>query len=334
MVYLVGDIGGTNTRLGLSESPTTGVFDIFKACNDDFASLNAVVAHYLSRHGSERPRAACFAIASAVTGNQIYLTNRPDWPIDKQALAGHISADQAAQNRAVLLINDFEALALSLPYLAEEESVYLCPEQAATLNPVGIKAVIGPGTGLGVGALTLQQNQNGEQWTALPSEGGHISLSITNEREFLLQQTIQKQKGYRRMSVERAVSGKGLVNLYQAHMALEQKQPKPYSDAEITQAALNRSDPDAVATLEQFCRWLLLAAADLALVYLPTGGLYIGGGISAHIRPWLERPSSWQTYISESAKADLLAQFPLILITAPDPALTGASAAAQSKMKG
>lgn len=163
-MYLVADIGGTNTRLALADgnSLRSGTSAVFS--NDSFASFDMVLDSYLQDQGTHSLRAACLAIAGPVFGDTARLTNC-DWAFDTAALGRHLQAP-------VTLVNDLEALALALPSLPEKEQDVLV---SASQQRNGQYLAVGVGTGMNLCAL--RKGPTGT--TALRAEYGHAPLPFT-----------------------------------------------------------------------------------------------------------------------------------------------------------
>src|SRR4029079_3471524 len=196
---LVADIGGTNARFALADLETLDLSEIGQFPCAEHASIEAADEIYLAGL-KERPCRGAVAVAAPLAGGKIKLTNSV-WSFTAESLAGAAHLDD------ILLLNDFEALALSLPHLRAEELHRLGGGAAA---PQATKVVLGPGTGIGVAGLVW----SGADWIAVPSEGGHLTLAANTARERDLPGLLRA--GGRRLSVERAVSGPGLTGLYAA----------------------------------------------------------------------------------------------------------------------
>ena len=171
---------------------------------------------------------------------------------------------------SLVVVNDFAATAMSVPYLPEADCFPIGQPQPKTSGPVGI---IGPGTGLGVGALVPDAGR----WILLPGEGGHSTLPPATQAESLIIEVLRTH--WRHVSAERVLSGAGLVNLYQALCSIDGKSPDPLSPADVTDRAMRGNDANCVKAFEVFCSMLGTVAGDLALTIGATGGIYIAGGI-------------------------------------------------------
>ncbi len=199
---LVGDIGGTNSRFGLVEPGPTTVRDVEALKNNNFGSLEEAVAHYVEKRGVKDLAAAAIAVAGPTEREVVALTNR-DWRFTRDSLR---KAAHAAKFR---LLNDFEALALSLPHLEGDDIVQIGGE---TPTKPGVKIVLGPGTGLGMATLAPLP-QGG--WMALPGEVGHITLPIETLEEFDWRASMSKPGVI--FESEDAITGGGLAAHVSGH---------------------------------------------------------------------------------------------------------------------
>ncbi len=190
---LIADIGGTNARFALADLETLDLTEIRQFRVAYYSGVFEVASAYLSDL-KETPRIAAVAVAAPVVGEDIRFTNSP-WTFNRAELCRALNLD------SVLVLNDFAALAQSLPHLREQD---LRQIGGTTPPPHATKLVLGPGTGIGVAGLVW----SGSDWIAVPSEGGHLTLAASNERERELAGLLRA--GRARLSVERAISGPGL----------------------------------------------------------------------------------------------------------------------------
>lgn len=309
---LLGDIGGTHARWAWQAHAGAPLADISVQACAASASLRESAQHYLRTHGHEAPQWAGIGIATAVTGDQVRMTNN--------AWAFSIRDFQQALGLArCLVINDFTALALSLPALGSQDLQSLGGGVAVPGRAI---ALLGPGTGLGVSGLIPDASG---QLHALSGEGGHATLPATNDREAAVLAHLRKTLGH--VSAERVLSGSGLVNLYAAVCALEGQVPKPLDPAGITDAARSGSDAQCVQAVTHFTAFLGGVAGNLALTLGSLGGLYIGGGIVPRLGAAFDTALFRQQFEAKGHHQSLLQAVPVWLITAPVPALIGASRA-------
>jgi glucokinase len=305
---LVGDIGGTNSRFGLVEPGSTRVAGIAVQKNDDFASLEDSIAAYLSAKRLSALAAAAIAVAGPIDGDTVALTNR-GWRFTRETLKS------AARARQFRLLNDFEALALSLPHLGGEDLVQIggeAPEKPA------VKIVLGPGTGLGMATLAPLP-QGG--WMALPGEVGHITLPVVTREEFDWRERMSMPGVL--FESEDAITGGGLLRMYRAVAP----SPSLSTPEEVLQAALAGSDAAAVKTLHQFIAWLARIAGDAAMTMQARGGVYLAGGIAPSIVETL-KSGDFRTIFQEKGRlAHVMRPIPVYVIIDRFPAFKGCAAA-------
>ncbi|KPF49832.1 glucokinase [beta proteobacterium AAP121] len=320
--WLVADIGGTNARFGwLAEGadrishvatlPAAG----HPGPADAATSYLAGVAQALG--GAYRPpRAAAFAVATAVGTDRIAFTNS-GWAFSCR------EAQAALGLEALLVLNDFEALALSLPRLQAQQ---LLPWPGAPVRTAlpgrNALAVIGPGTGLGVAGLVPAP---GGGWVAVPGEGGHASLSAADEFDAALLAAVRREHPH--VSAERLLSGIGLPVLHAAVAAVMgqgQDQPAATLAAEqIVERGLNGSCAVCSRTLDAFCALLGSFAGNVALVMGARGGVYIGGGIVPRLGERFFQSPFRQRFEAKGRFQAYLQAIPTLLITDTLAALNG-----------
>lgn len=202
---LIADIGGTNARFALlgEEARPRGLATL---ATRDYGSATEAVRAYLRVHaGGLNPQEAAIAAAGPVIDGRVHMTNAP-WSIDAEDLRSGLGIERVA------LLNDFEALAWSLPALSEEQLVPVGGGAGLSSAP---SAVIGPGTGFGVAALVTA----GTVETVLVTEGGHATMPCATKREEAIVDMVRADHGH--VSIERLLSGDGLVSLYNAIVRLD-----------------------------------------------------------------------------------------------------------------
>ena len=300
---LVADIGGTNARFAFCDpgSLELGAFATFPCA--EFDSIGAVLAAYLAT-ARARPRRVCMAVAGPVEDGAARMTNLP-WSFSAEEIAAAAGAEEA------LLVNDFEALARALPALADDDLRRIGGGVAA---PEGVKAALGPGTGLGVAALA----RCGEGWRPIPGEGGHVGFPAQTAEELALLARIRPDGG--RVSVERVLSGPGLSDLHAA-LAGGAALPAP----EVVKRARRGGDPAAEAAVGRFVAWLGRFAGDLALLYGARGGVYLGGGVAPAILDFLSDGRFREAFEAKGRLRAQVAAIPVFVILAKDAGLRGAA---------
>jgi glucokinase len=311
----LGDIGGTNARFGWQAGEGAAISHVQVLPCAEHVSLLAAAQSYLQQQGLPTPPSAAFGIANPVTGDQVAMTNH-DWAFSINALREGLGLAR------FLLLNDFTALALSLPQLPPTHKLAVGGGQAAPNAAIGL---IGPGTGLGVSGLLPLGYQ--DKWIPIAGEGGHVSLSASTPLEFAAIQHLQQRYGH--VSAERVISGTGLVDLYHALCDLQDGQGREITTpAEVLARAQALPQSNANQALDMFCGFLGSVAGDLALTLGARGGIYIGGGIvprlgarfaASPFRARFEDKGRFKTYLQN---------IPTWVIHSPvSPALQGASQA-------
>lgn len=310
-LVLVADVGGTHSRFGTVRAGSTEPNEVEAFNNEDFGNLTEVAAHYLEKTGA-RPTRGVFAVAGPMKGGTVHLTNRRGWSFQPSAMAVELKMAH------IDVINDFAALAWSLPHIPATD---LLPIGAPGVQRGGTKLVLGPGTGLGVSALIEHDGMT----TVVPSEGGHVGLAPTNEREAAVYATIKKLYGY--VSAEMVVSGPGLSRLDRALAALEGQEIAERSGKEVSDAARAGEKRGAEAQ-DLFEAALARFAGDMALAFLALGGVYLYGGVAQKTVDMLETDLFRQRFENKPPHQKLLAGVGTVLITLPAPALLGCAARA------
>lgn len=308
-VTLLADIGGTHARFALLQGGQ--ILHVEGGRAADHASAADAAKAYLARHNAQ-PRRAALSIAASVMPGQdaVELVNHPAWNFSQAAFRAALGLDH------LLLINDFEALAHAVPHLRPQDLRQIGTGAPERFAPIG---VIGPGTGLGVAGIVFHNGQP----QAVASEGGNTTLPATTLREFQLLDEIRALTGHTHVSAEEAVSGLGLVNLYQAIGRLDGRDLPARDGAAITAAAINGRCTAAAESVDLFCHFLGVVAGNLALTLGAFGGIYITGGI---IPQWGEHFAASrfrQSFAAKGVYSDYVARIPTWLVLHPYPAFEG-----------
>ena len=313
---LLADIGGTNARFALQTAP--GRFECIEvlACAA-YPSLSEAMAAYLQRsreagYATSTVRHAAIAIANPVEGDVVSMTNH-HWNFSISALRDRHGMD------ALLVVNDFAALAMSLPFLQVDQRERIGGGEDLTGRPIGL---IGPGTGLGVGGVIPAAGG----WTALASEGGHASFAPANREEAKILDFVWNAYGH--VSAERLLSGMGLELIHRARTG--ERAPAP----EITGRALVGSCAECECTVQTFCAMLGSVAGNVALTLGATGGMYIGGGIVPRLGKLFTQSAFRARFEDKGRLSPYLARIPTYLITEQFPALIGVAAMLSAHLAG
>lgn len=303
---LLADVGGTNarfallTRLGLGPITTVAV--------RDHASFTDAVAAFSARHpDAGSVRRAYLALAGVIERDRCALTNS-GWIVDRCELRDRFGWND------VRLINDFEAVAWSLPHLVRGDLHQIGGHAPVTGAPM---AALGPGTGLGVAAYVPAATGD----VVLRSEGGHITVPGSSTREDAVIALLRQRLGH--VSAERVVSGQGLEHLYQAIQAIDALAAPDRSAPEITRAANAGECTTSRATLDLFCALLGEIAGDFALTFDARGGVFIAGGIVRHIVEPLSRSDFRTRFEAKGRMSGYLAPIPVYLVLHDNPAFVG-----------
>lgn len=313
--WLLADIGGTNARFGWVERPDHAVEHIHKLPVAHFAGPADAAAAYLDRVRAERgqraarPQRAALALATAVQGDVVTLTNSA-WRFSRAALQHSLGVER------LLLLNDFEALALSLPRL--RPSQYRAWGNASP-QPHGIMGVVGPGTGLGVGGVV----QTARGWVALPGEGGHATLAPLDDFESDLLRWVRRDHAH--VSAERLLSGIGLPVLHDAVAHVLGHNVTTACAETIVEHGVSGQDPLCRFTLDTFCALLGGFCGNVALTLGARGGLYVGGGIVPRLGEHFFESRFRERFEAKGRFRPYLEAIPTALITDTLVALTGAA---------
>ncbi len=311
MMHLVADIGGTHARfaqvdIDSGELEAIGVFH----CSD-FATVEQAFKAYIEAEALSQVQGVCAAVAGPVESDWIDLPNN-HWQFSCSSL-------QQSLGIPLQIINDFSAQVLALDAFKEEDFHWI-----GSPRPEGkkVKAVLGPGTGLGVSAL-----MPGGQ--PLPSEAGHLAFAPIDEREVALLEVLWRR--FDRVSVERLLSGMGLSNLYWANSCLE-GEPGEMSPEQVTAGAL-AGDSCCCQAMFDFFSILASVAGEVALMMGAEGGVYLSGGMLEHIKKFLSEENFFVKFLDEEnfrRRFELKGRFsaycekiPLAIVQAPYPGLSG-----------
>ena len=312
---LLGDVGGTNARWSWQPRPGARLERTRTLACAEFASIDACIAQYLHLEDLPAPRRAAFGIATAVTGDRVQMTNHA-WQFSIRSLQATLGVER------LLVLNDFEALAHAVPGLDASDLRTIgggVPVLGANL------AVIGAGTGLGVSGLVAD---GGDGWVTVVGEGGHATLAAGNAREASLLAVLRER--FDHVSAERALSGPGLLNLYEALCAVDGKTAAALDPAEVMARGLAigaAHDAQCGETLHTFASLLGAVAGDLALTLGARGGVYVGGGIAPRLGSHFAKLPFRARFEDKGRFRAYMQAIPTWVITADAPALIGAARA-------
>jgi glucokinase len=315
VVGLLADIGGTNIRLAIAEQGAShSVRNIAKYECRNFASALDAIAFYLKENGlTERPTAAVVAAAGPVVDGEVTLTNL-NWSLSEDDLrgAGFVLGH---------VFNDYVALALAAPLLDSREAVAINGPAAA--GEPGTIAVVGAGTGFGVSALA--RDAFGE--ATLSTEGGHVSFAPVDDLEIeILRRLSTRHDG--RVSVERILCGEGLCELHEILGEID-GEPAQADDSKVVVSAANAGDPRALKTVNAFCAVLGSVAGDVALTVGATGGVFLAGGLTRGMEPFLPTSAFRERFEAKGRFRGYMSGIPTKLMVRSHVGLLGAGRALQ-----
>lgn len=310
---LIGDIGGTNARFAL-------LIDAFAAPREfpviqtaQFDTIDDALQRCILDTTSIQPRSAILALAGPIQGDEVPLTNC-DWVVRPRDMIANLGFED------VLLVNDFEAQALAVASLSDSDREQIGGGQEYY---AASRAVLGPGTGLGVAGLIHAQRS----WIPVPGEGGHVDMGPRTERDYQIWPFLEPIEG--RVSAEQLLCGRGIMNIYHAVSAADGRETPLETPAAVTSAALAGSDEAAVETVSLFSTYLGRVAGDMAMIFMARGGVYLAGGISQKILPALHRPEFRAAFEDKAPHNELLRSIPTYVVTHPMAALAGLAAFAR-----
>lgn len=314
---LVGDIGGTNARFALANRRYPGFHDVIKLKCADFESSGDAIRHYLGQVDIDGLAAVCLAAAGPVVDHSIDVTNN-HWDISSESLASRFDVD------AVRLLNDFEAIAYSLPFLGAEDRLAIGPNQGVDITARAFDvAVLGPGTGLGVAGLCGRAGE----LVAVTGEGGHVGFAPETELQIRVHEFLRTR--FERVSAERLVAGSGIENIHAALVEIHGGGERMLSAPEIFAAAANGESATAQEAIEVFFEILGQVAGDLALTLGATDGVYIAGGIAKRYPELLAKGPFRAAFDAKGRHRGFMERIPTFLIMHEQPGLLGASYLAQ-----
>ncbi len=318
--YIVADVGGTNARfaLVLGKKEPDGRFVISHQRtypSIEFEAIEDVARFYMDSLKGIEIHGACLAVAGPVVNDQVHLTNL-NWNFSINALTKTLNLDKLE------VINDFAAYAFSTSHLHPDHFMTLNQGHPISTSPI---AVVGPGTGFGVAALAPQNGY----YNILPTEGGHMTLAASNSLQAEIIACLNAE--FDHVSIEKVLSGPGIVNLYRGLATVRGIEAPLLSTAEIVQNALNSNknllnDNDlCLSTLVLFTDWLGSISGDLALSLGARGGIFLGGGILPRITDFIQGSGFMEEFVHKGPMKDYLQQIPVHLVTEGNSALLGAA---------
>ena len=312
---LIADIGGPNARFALVENNSIKAIEPKSYPCADYPTIVEAIRAYLESVDLERPERAAIAIATPVTSDRIRMTNHT-WDFSIKEVSDALGFNQ------LKVLNDYTALALALSQLTDEHYVKI---GGGEQQPAQVKAVLGPGTGLGVSGAVPVNNS----WVPLEGEGGHVTYGALNDEETKVIQLIQQKIDH--VSAEVLVSGPGLSLIYQVLSELQGNNNQVLKPHEVTHKALDQADPIAIQALSMLCGVLGTVAGNLALTLGARGGVFIGGGVIPGVVNFFEQSSFRERFEDHGRFTQYLSEIPTYVINSAYPALIGASVSLKSE---
>lgn len=304
---IVADIGGTNARFAMIDSDGL-IQDQTVLKGVDYPDFVSAYQAYMKLVDNPPVSDAAIAIANPIDGDMIKMTNH-NWEFSIEDSRKKLGLD------SLVFKNDFEALAMSIPFLTGADVYQVGGNEIKKKLPIG---VLGPGTGLGVSGLI----HSGEKWVPLSTEGGHVSLSPTSDREIQIFQECKEY--YEHVSAERLISGSGLQLLYSVICKLDKVEAIPdITPYGISKCAIENSEPQCEETLDVFSGLLGGVAGNLALTLGAKGGIYIGGGIVPKLGGYFDESPFRERFDAKGRFSKYLKDIPVFVIQTECPALIG-----------
>jgi glucokinase len=310
---LIGDIGGTNARFALADPVEPAFSNVVTLQCDDYESADAAIKHYLKTVKAGSPQAICLAAAGPIIDKRVRFTNN-HWEISAEELSAAFSID------AVQLLNDFEAIAYSVPFLAEDDCMPIgLPEPRPLDADNYMVGIIGPGTGLGAVGL----RKYGNLYFPIAGEASHGGFAPETQVQIDILNALRER--FDRVSSERLVSGPGLQNIYWALMRIRGEQRSQLTPAEIFTAAIGNTDALASEAVQMFFEVFGQVAGDLALTLGVQDGIFIAGGIAKRYPDLLKNSRFRSGFENKGRYRSLMERVPTQLILHDQPGLLGAA---------
>ncbi|HTZ83797.1 MAG TPA: glucokinase [Candidatus Acidoferrales bacterium] len=319
-MILVGDIGGTRTRLAAYQTEGNRLECAVKKdySSQEYGGLREILPQFIRGEGIP-VHSACFGVAGPVRGGQSKISNLP-WVIDSRELAEQLKLD------SVGLLNDLEAYAYGIDALESKDFVTL---SAGDEDAEGNRAVISARTGLGMAGLYW----DGFRHHPFACEGGHADFAPRDSLQVELLNYLQKKFG--RISCERILSGPGIRNIYDFLRDMKKSEEPAWlrdelaaardGSALIAKMAMEGKAAICDQTMGMFVSVFGAETGNCALRYMTTGGIFIGGIIAAKNVERMKSPAFMQAFLDKGRMESLLKDMPVKIIVNDDCGLMGAA---------
>mmetsp|Transcript_10887 Transcript_10887/g.25979 ORF Transcript_10887/g.25979 Transcript_10887/m.25979 type:complete len:425 (+) Transcript_10887:84-1358(+) len=360
---LTGDIGGTNSRMGLYSTgdniplmvktfrnleclpkKETGIFQtniiipFLEECWSTVRHIEPIESSNI---------VASLAVAGPVRNNKVSMSNLHGIVIDGDAITNADNNPYLKSIKVCTIINDFVAQGYGCLTLTPKEVIELTPGSLKMIDPTGPKACVGAGTGLGECFLTPSSDGNdGGVYSCFPSEGGHVEWAPRTDLEVKMWKFLKDKFGHKkRISVERIVSGTGLANVYEFLASEFPNKIDPNVHKEFLEAGDLQGK--VVATSAKSCELCELAMETMITSYgaevgcvgikfFPTGGLYVTGGLTPKNIDWITGKNCkggfsyfLDAYRDKGRVSPILDNVPLLAVLTEDLGVRGAVKSAQ-----
>ena len=306
MWCLAADIGGTYSRLAWRSADAPGDWVEQRFENAGFADLEGVIDHGLALLGAPARGVRCMVLAlpGPVHLEPVRLTNI-DWHVSRVTLRARYASER------VEIVNDFQAAAVGAVTAPAGRLRVL---NAGSGNADGPVVVTGAGTGLGMAWFAGPPDGRPPHAT----EGGHLDFAPNDRQQEALYRHLAERYGH--VSYERVLSGEGLLALYRWLAGAEAPAAEP---AGVTARAA-AGDAAALEAIRLFVRVFGAYAGNLALAFNPAGGIYLCGGLTAHLADWFEPDAFVAAFAAKGRMRELVERIPVSLVTRGDTGLAGA----------
>jgi glucokinase len=313
------DVGGTHARFAIAAIDGGRVMELgdpITVKTSEFASFQHAWQEFGERIDEPLPKELAIAFAGPVGGEVLKLTNNP-WVIRPALMEEKLGVERYA------IVNDFAAVAHAVAGLDGSAYRHVCGPDG-NLPATGVISIVGPGTGLGVASLLRRE----DGYDVVATEGGHIDWAPLDSLEDRI--LVHLRENFRRVSVERLVSGRGLLNIYEALGKIESRPYTLRDEKDLWTAALQGTDTLAAAALDRFCLIFGAAAGDYALAQ-GASSVVLAGGLGLRLVDYLPRSGFRDRFLAKGRFERMMADMPVKVVIHPQPGLFGAAAAFASR---